>query len=180
MSEDEGVHPSSAEGLAKLAPVREGGTVTFGTQTHPADGNAGLLVCDEERARALSRDPAVPVRILAWGEARVERGRMPEAVVPAARDALRRADLDLAQCAAIKTHNPFAVNDLYFCRELGLPLDAINRYGSSLVYGHPQAPTGTRGVLELVEELALRGGGHGLFSGCAAGDTAMALLLRVG
>jgi len=33
-----GVHPTSAEGLAKLAPVDPGGVVTYGTQTHPADG----------------------------------------------------------------------------------------------------------------------------------------------
>jgi acetyl-CoA acetyltransferase len=39
---------------------------------------------------------------------------------------------------------------------------------------------GTRAIIELVEELALRGGGWGLFSGCAAGDTAMAVVLEVG
>ena len=41
-------------------------------------------------------------------------------------------------------------------------------YGSSLIYGHPQGPTGTRLIIETIEELALRGGGHGLFVGCAA------------
>jgi acetyl-CoA acetyltransferase len=39
---------------------------------------------------------------------------------------------------------------------------------------------GMRAVAELIEELALRGGGWGLFSGCAAGDTAMAVVLEVG
>jgi succinate-acetate transporter protein len=36
-----------------------------------------------------------------------------------------------------------------------------------------------RSVIELIEELALRGGGNGLFTGCAAGDTAMAMVLNV-
>jgi acetyl-CoA acetyltransferase len=36
-----------------------------------------------------------------------------------------------------------------------------------------------RAVVELIEELALRGGGIGLFAGCAAGDTGMATVLRV-
>ncbi len=53
-------------------------------------------------------------------------------------------------------------------------------HGSPLIYGHPQGPTGTRLIVELIEELALRGGGYGLFSGCAAGDTGMALVLKVG
>jgi acetyl-CoA acetyltransferase len=41
---DVGVHPTTAEGLAKLAPAEPGGVVTYGTQTHPADGTAGLVV----------------------------------------------------------------------------------------------------------------------------------------
>jgi acetyl-CoA acetyltransferase len=63
---------------------------------------------------------------------------------------------------------------------MGLPIDAMNRYGCSLVWGHPQAPTGLRGIMELIEELAILGGGYGLFTGCAAGDTAAALVVRVG
>jgi len=51
--------------------------------------------------------------------------------------------------------------------------------GCSLVYGHPNAPTGLRSVIELIEQLVERGGGLGLFTGCAAGDTAMAVVLRV-
>jgi acetyl-CoA acetyltransferase len=180
VAEDEGIHPTTKEGLAKLEPVVQGGTVTFGAQTHPADGNAGLIVCSEGRARELSADAKIPVRIVAWGEGRVEKGFMPKAVVPAARAALSRAGIAAADCKVIKTHNPFAVNDLYFCRELGLAHDAVNDYGSPLVYGHPQGPTGLRLVMEIIEELALKGGGYGLFSGCAAGDTGMAVVLKVG
>jgi acetyl-CoA acetyltransferase len=33
--------------------------------------------------------------------------------------------------------------------------------------------------MELIEELASAGGGYGLFTGCAAGDTALAIVLRV-
>jgi acetyl-CoA acetyltransferase len=56
----------------------------------------------------------------------------------------------------------------------------INNYGCSLIWGHPQAPMASRGVMEVIEELAIRGGGYGLFSGCAAGDSAMAIVLHVG
>ena len=66
-----------------------------------------------------------------------------------------------------------------FARATGFPLERINNYGCSLVWGHPQAPMGTRAIIELIEELALRGGGWGLFTGCAAGDTAMAVVIEV-
>ncbi len=80
---------------------------------------------------------------------------------------------------ATKTHTPFAVNDVYFAREMGIDLAAMNRFGSSLVWGHPQAPTGARLIMELIEELVIAGGGYGLFTGCAAGDTALAIVIRV-
>ncbi len=177
---DEGVFPTTKEGLAGLKPVLPDGTVSFGTQTYPADGNAGMLVTTKERAQALSKDGGPLVRVVSFGDARVEKGFMPMAVVPAARKALERAGIAAKDCAAIKTHNPFAVNDVFLSRELGIPAESFNRYGSPLVYGHPQGPTGMRVMVEMIEELALRGGGYGLFSGCAAGDTAMAVVLQVG
>lgn len=178
LDEDFGIFPTTREGLARLKPVSEGGVVTYGSQTHPADGAAGMVVTGEERARELGQDGGV-VRLLASGFARVGKARMPQAPVPAARAALADAAISIADVDVIKTHNPFAVNDVYFAREMGVPLKSMNDYGSSLIFGHPQGPTGARLTAELIEELRLRGGGTGLFTGCAAGDTGAALVLRV-
>jgi len=178
VEEDEGVHATTAEGLRALRPVVEGGVITFGSQTHPADGAAGVLLTSEERARALGRDGAF-ARVLGFGWARVEKARMPKAPVPAARAALRDAGVDVDELDVVTTHNPFAVNDLWLSREMGIELEQMNPFGCSLVYGHPQAPTGARALAELIEALALRGGGTGLFTGCAAGDTGAALVVRV-
>jgi acetyl-CoA acetyltransferase len=104
---------------------------------------------------------------------------MPEAPIPAAKHALEGAGMSIERMDAVKTHNPFAINAVLFSRQTGFPLEAMNNFGCSLVWGHPQAPMGTRGVIELIEELARRGGGFGLFAGCAAGDTAMAVVLEV-
>ena len=176
---DEGIFETTAEGLARLKPVKEGGSVTFGSQTHPADGGAALAVTTRERAAELSRDRKIEVRLLGFGQARVEPAFMPAATIPAARRALAAADLAIGQIDAIKSHNPFAVNDIVFARELGVDVGRINDYGSSLVWGHPQGPTGLRTIIELIEMLVLRGGGRGLFYGCAAGDSAMATVLSV-
>lgn len=177
---DEGVHPTTADKLAKLAPVRSDGTVTYGGQTHPADGSAGMVVTTPGRARELSSNPAIGIRVLAFGQSRVEKGYMPEAPVPAAKQALERAGVSIADIDVIKTHNPFVVNDIVFADTFGIPTHRMNRFGCSLVWGHPQAPTGLRAIIEMIEELAIRGGGLGLFTGCAAGDTGMAVVIRVG
>lgn len=179
LSADEGIFPTTAEGLARLKPVKPDGTVTFGGQTHPADGNAGALVTTRELARAMSARPEIEVRILGFGMARVEPGYMTMAPSPACFNVLKAAGLGIDQIDAVKTHNPFAVNDIALARDTGFAWERMNNYGSSLVWGHPQAPTGLRAVMELVEELVLRGGGTGLFTGCAAGDTGMATIVRV-
>lgn len=180
VAEDEGVFTTTKEGLAALRPVLPNGTVTFGSQTHPADGNCGMLVTSRERARALSKDAGIEIRIVSYGQGRAKKGFMAMATVPAARAALASAGIDITQVKAIKTHNPFAVNDVYFAREMDLPFEAFNRYGSSLIFGHPQGPTGMRLIIEAIEELAIAGGGYGLFVGCAAGDTAAAVVVKVG
>ena len=176
--DDEGVFPSTAEGLAKLKPILPDGTVTYGGQTYPADGNAGMIVTTKEKARELSKDSKIEIQLLSFNEGRAEKGYMPKANAPAARGALKKADVDIKDIKAIKTHNPFAVNDIFLNRELGIPLDKMNNYGSSLIWGHPQGPTGMRLVMEMIEELVLLGGGYGLFTGCAAGDTAAAIVLE--
>jgi len=159
--------------------VMEGGTVTYGAQTFPADGNAAIVIATPEKARDLSKDKAVRIRLLGFGQARAALAYMPEAPVPAAQRALAQAGVSVKDLKAIKTHNPFALNDIVFARATGAQLERMNNYGCSLVWGHPQAPMGTRAVIELIEELVLRGGGYGLFTGCAAGDTAMAVVLEV-
>jgi acetyl-CoA C-acetyltransferase len=178
VEEDVGVHDTTAEGLAKLDPLIPGGVVTYGSQTHPADGTSGMVVTGRERARELAEGRGI-ARILGSGFARVGRSEMPKAPVPAAQTALDAAGIDMTQVDAVTTHNPFAVNDLWFSRETGFPLERMNVHGSSLVYGHPHAPTGARLVVELINTLVERGGGVGLFTGCAAGDTGAALVLLV-
>jgi acetyl-CoA acetyltransferase family protein len=175
---DVGVRLATADVLAGLRPALPDGVMTGASQTHPADGAAGFLITTHERARAVGRDGAT-AQLLASGTARAEPARMPKAPVPAARSALSDAGLTPQDLDVITTHNPFAVNDLWLARELGLDQNRINPFGSSLVYGHPHAATGARAIAELVEALAQRGGGIGMFTGCAAGDTAGAVVLRV-
>lgn len=176
---DEGVFPTTKEGLSKLKPVLQNGTVTFGTQTYPADGNAGVIVTTKENAKKLSSNENIEVKVVSYGDGRAKKGFMAQAIVPAAKNALERAGISIEDCKAIKTHTPFAVNDIYFSKEMGVDLKDMNNYGCSLIYGHPQGPTGARLIIELIEELVLLGGGYGLFDGCAAGDTGAAIVVKV-
>lgn len=173
---DEGIHPYDAGALAALRPVQDGGMVTFGSQTHPADGCAGAVLMTPEQAR--SRDSII-VRVLSATFARAGTAQMPKAATIAAQAAVAEAGITFDQVACVVTHNPFAVNDAWFSQQTGYPLERMNPFGCSLIYGHPQGPTGLRGIIELAHALALKGGGLGVFTGCAAGDTGAALVISV-
>jgi acetyl-CoA acetyltransferase len=175
---DEGIGSYTKDGLAALKVSVAGGVTTPGTQTHPADGAAGLVITGRERAMALAQDLGV-VRLVSAGFARAEKCRMPKAPALAAKRALATAGLAMKQMKFVTTHNPFAVNDLWFSRAMDYPLKQMNPLGCSLIYGHPQGPTGMRGIVELVQALRSRGGGLGLFTGCAAGDMGAALIVSV-
>jgi acetyl-CoA acetyltransferase len=177
---DEGVFPTTKEGLAGLKPVLPEGVHTYGTQTYPADGNCGVLVTTREKAKELSADPKMEIRVVSFGFARTKKAFMAAAVAPSAQMALANAGIKASDLAVTKTHNPFAANDIVMAKALGLDPNAMNNFGSSLIYGHPQAPTGARAMFEGIEETAMKGGGYLLFSGCAAGDTAASLVFKVG
>ena len=180
VEEDEGVTPTTAEGLANLKPVEPNGVLTYGSQTHPADGNCGFIITTKEKARELSADPAKDIKIVSYGFARVGPARMAAAPVPAAEMAFGNSGLKIKDMKAVKTHNPFAVNDLYLAKKMGIDVMWMNNYGSSLIFGHPQGPTAGRLIAELIEELVLLGGGYGMFAGCAAGDTGASMIIKVG
>jgi acetyl-CoA acetyltransferase len=117
--------------------------------------------------------------LLAAAFARTEPARMPKAATDAALRALADAGLAIGDVDVVTTHNPFAVNDVWFAQRTGFALERMNPSGCSLVYGHPQGPTGLRAIAELVDALVRRGGGTGVFTGCAAGDTGAAVVVRV-
>jgi len=179
VEEDEGITPVIKDVITKMKPVIPGGVLTFATQTHPADGNAGIIVTTKDKAKELSKDPNVTIQVISYGFAREKPGFMAMAPVPAAKMALKNAGLDTKDIKVIKTHNPFIVNDIYMSKQLGIDPYKFNNYGSSIIYGHPQGPTAARLIIEGIEETVLLGGGYMLWAGCAAGDTGASLILKI-
>ena len=66
---DWGIRPAPLETLEGLQAVTDGGVVSYGSQTHPADGCAGLVVTSEPAEVEILASPASP----AWGAGRCRR-----------------------------------------------------------------------------------------------------------
>jgi len=166
--------------LDSLRAMRELDTcVTGGTQTHASDGMAVLLVTSEKKAKELSPRPEIDIRFVGKAEVRATAGYMPESPGMAVGEVLKRTGLTMNDMAVVKNHNPFAVNDALFAKQLDYDWHKMNNNGCSLVWGHPQGPTLTRTLIEGLEEAVDLGGGYVLIFGCAAGDVGIASILKV-
>lgn len=164
----------------ELRAMRELDTcVTGGTQTHASDGMATLLVTTEEKAKAISPRPEVKIEFVAKSEVRTLDGLMPEAPAMAVQKLLARTGLKMDDIAVVRSHNPFAANDVLFGKVLEYDWRKMNKTGCSLVWGHPQGPTLTRSLIEGLEEAVSLGGGYVLILGCAAGDVGTSALFKV-
>lgn len=187
---------SKLESYTKLKPVfdRVHGTVTAATSTPLTDGASAVLMMTESRAKALGYTPLGYIRSYAFSAIDVLDDMLmgPSYATPIALD---RAGLTLADLTLIEMHEAFAAQTLAnvkmfasrkFAQEkLGrdqaigeIDMDKFNVNGGSLAYGHPFAATGTRLIVQTLNELKRRGGGIGLTTACAAGGLGAAMIVE--
>jgi 3-oxoadipyl-CoA thiolase len=161
-------HPrpeATLEGLAKLKPAfKPGGTVTAGNSSGVNDGAAALLIASSEAARR--HDLAPLARIVGMAVAGVEPAAMGLGPIPAARKALARAGLTVADLDLVELNEAFASQSLACISELGLDPAKVNVNGGAIALGHPLGASGARILTTLVHELRRRGGRYGLATMC--------------
>lgn len=187
---------SKLESYSKLKPVfdRVHGTVTAATSTPLTDGASVVLMMTESRAKALGYTPLGYIRSYAFAAIDVYDDMLmgPSYATPIALD---RAGMSLNDLTLIEMHEAFAAQTLAnvkmfaskkFAEEkLGrstaigdIDMTKFNVQGGSLAYGHPFAATGTRLIVQTLNELKRRGGGIGLTTACAAGGLGAAMIVE--
>ncbi|HBN87878.1 MAG: acetyl-CoA C-acyltransferase FadI [Alteromonadaceae bacterium] len=187
---------SKLESYAKLKPVfdRAHGSVTAANATPLTDGASAVLMMTESRAKALGYTPLGYIRSYAFAAIDVYDDMLmgPSYATPIALD---RAGMSLNDLTLIEMHEAFAAQTLAnvkmfaskkFAQEkLGrreaigeIDMTKFNVQGGSLAYGHPFAATGTRLIVQTLNELKRRGGGTGLTTACAAGGLGAAMILE--
>ena len=167
VTEDE--HPragTTAEKLAKLPAIVEGGIITAGNASGVNDGAAALII--GSRAAGDAAGIAPRARILAGAVAGVAPRVMGLGPVEACRKALARAGLTLAQMDVIEINEAFATQVLGCCKQLGLAGDdeRLNPNGGAIAVGHPLGASGARLALTAMRQLEASGGRYALVSLC--------------
>jgi acetyl-CoA acetyltransferase family protein len=117
-------------------------------------------------------------RIVGWAMAGVDPKIMGSGPVPASRQALKRAGLDLAQMDLVEVNEAFAAQYLAVEKELGLDRDKVNVNGGAIALGHPLGASGTRLVITLLYELGRRKARYGLATACIGGGQGIAIIVE--
>jgi acetyl-CoA acyltransferase 2 len=175
---DEHMRPETTlEGLAALKPYfKSDGLVTAGNASGISDGAAATVIAGEAYAKAHGLKPLG--RLVAWGVVGVEPKYMGIGPAPAARKALQKAGMTLAQMDLVEVNEAFAPQYLAVEKELGLDRAKTNVHGGAIAIGHPLAASGTRITLHLLHALRRAGKRYGLGSACIGGGQGLAVIVE--
>ncbi len=175
---DEHVRSDAApQDMSKLRPAfdREG-SVTAGNASGINDGAAALVLMEADRAA--ERGLESWGRIVAYGLGGVAPDIMGMGPVPAVRQALTRAGLQISDMDVIESNEAFAAQAVAVARELGLPEDRTNPNGGAVALGHPIGASGAILMVKLVHELKRIGGRYGLATMCIGGGQGIAVIVE--
>jgi len=175
---DEFLRPDTTmEGLASLKPpFRPGGRVTAGNSAGLTDGATAAFLASEHTAEELALEPKL--RLVGFAYAGVEPHLMGYGPVPATKRVLDQAGVALDDVDLFELNEPFAVQVLTWCDELGIAGDdpRLNPYGGAIACGHPLAATGVRLISQLAYGLRERNGRYGLTALCIGMGMGCAIL----
>lgn len=168
---------TTLEGLASLAPVREGGLVTAGNASQLSDGAAALILMGADEAERRGLEPLGAFKGFAVaGCGPEEMGIGPVFAVPRLleRHGLTVDDIDLWEL-----NEAFASQAIYCKDRLGIDPERLNVNGGSISVGHPFGMTGARLATHLLYEGRRRGAKLGVVTMCIAGGMGAAGLFEI-
>ncbi|TCJ37045.1 acetyl-CoA C-acetyltransferase [Parafrankia sp. BMG5.11] len=177
LDRDETIRPGTTlEGLASLAPVREGGLVTAGTASQNSDCAAALLVVSEQALKDHGLKPRARIHHLAVRAANPV--WMLTGPIPATRHALARSGMKIDDIDLFECNEAFASVPLAWMKELGIPHEKVNVQGGAIALGHPIGATGAKLMCTLLNALERTGGRYGLQTMCEGGGQANVTIIE--
>lgn len=167
VSRDQGLRDTTAEGLASLKPVMDGGIHTAGTSSQISDGAAAVLWMDEDKARALGLRPRA--RIVSQALVGAEPYYHLDGPVQSTARVLEKAGMKLGDIDLVEINEAFASVVLSWAQVHDADMDKVNVNGGAIALGHPVGSTGSRLITTALHELERTDQSTALITMCAGG-----------
>ncbi|MGV0747038.1 steroid 3-ketoacyl-CoA thiolase [Mycolicibacter heraklionensis] len=167
VSRDQGLRDTTAEGLAALNPVMEGGIHTAGTSSQISDGAAAVLWMDEDKAKALGLKPRA--RIVSQANVGSETYYHLDGPVQSTAKVLEKAGMKIGDIDLVEINEAFASVVLSWAAVHKPDMDRVNVNGGAIALGHPVGSTGSRLITTALHELERTDKSTALITMCAGG-----------
>jgi acetyl-CoA C-acetyltransferase len=149
---------------------------TAGNSSGIVDGAALALVGSKAAGQRQGLKPRA--RVLATAVTGTDPTIMLTGPAPAARKALHKAGLSIADIDLFEVNEAFASVVLRFMAEMAVPEDKVNVNGGAIALGHPLGATGCMLLGTLLDELEARDLKRGLVTLCVGGGMGIATIIE--
>ena len=174
---DEGIrYDASAESLAAVKLLQDGGSITAANASQICDGASAVMIVSEAALKAHGLTPLARIHNLTvtGGDPVI----MLEEPLFATDRALKRAGMKIGDIDLYEVNEAFAPVPMAWMKHVGGDPAKLNVNGGAIALGHPLGASGTKLMATLLNALKARGGRYGLQTMCEGGGIANVTIIE--